>query len=327
MYYSDKISSLKDLFACDNITLTEDSLLVGAITYPIINDVIILLPDSKLPAAMKKCAYSDQDETYFSQEIQYSFGEEWKTFSDISSDHERIFRQYFDLVELSSLSDHRVCDLGCGIGRWSYFLVNKCRELILLDFSEAIFVARNNLRNANNVIFFMGDINELPFKDNFADLIFSLGVLHHLPNNALDVIRNLHKYAPKLLIYLYYALDNRPIYFKALLAFVTKSRKLLFRIRNPLFRMFFTFMVALLVYKPMVCLGMILKPFGLARHIPLYEGYRGMSFRGIRQDVYDRFFTSIEQRFTKKEIALLEDSFSEIIISSELPYWHFLCKR
>jgi hypothetical protein len=61
--------------------------------------------------------------------------------------------------------------------------------------------------------------------------------------------------------------------------------------------------------------------------IPLYEGYRGNSLKRIEQDVYDRFFTQIEQRVTRKEIMSLKDTFSEIVISEGLPYWHFTCKK
>ena len=60
---------------------------------------------------------------------------------------------------------------------------------------------------------------------------------------------------------------------------------------------------------------------------PLYESYHGKTLERIRQDVYDRFFTRIEQRFTKKEIMTLKDAFSNVIVSNQLPYWHFLLKR
>ncbi len=47
----------------------------------------------------------------------------------------------------------------------------------------------------------------------------------------------------------------------------------------------------------------------------------------ILQDVYDRFFTRIEQRFSRRQIETLHDSFGRITVSAELPYWHFLCER
>ena len=64
-----------------------------------------------------------------------------------------------------------------------------------------------------------------------------------------------------------------------------------------------------------------------ATKVPFYSIYGHMNLGRIRQDVYDRFFTRIEQRVSKKEILKLSDTFSEIIVSDGLPYWHFLCRK
>ena len=68
-----------------------------------------------------------------------------------------------------------------------------------------------------------------------------------------------------------------------------------------------------------------MRPFNLSQFVPLYEGYHGKSLARIRQDVFDRFFTNIEQRFSKKQIEKLNDTFGDIVVSENLPYWHFLC--
>ena len=78
---------------------------------------------------------------------------------------------------------------------------------------------------------------------------------------------------------------------------------------------------------PFIYLGKILKPFGLSNYAPLYEIYNGKSIQRIKQDVYDRFFTRIEQRVTKKQIMTLNDSFQKITVSDHLPYWHFKCEN
>jgi hypothetical protein len=83
----------------------------------------------------------------------------------------------------------------------------------------------------------------------------------------------------------------------------------------------------LFFYLPFIILGSILRPLGKSQLVPLYEAYHGKTLERIRQDVYDRFFTRIEQRFTKKEIMTLKDAFSNVIVSNQLPYWHFLLKR
>jgi SAM-dependent methyltransferase len=330
-YYSNKIESLKDIFGTEDIVLEKQNIIVKGHSYPVIDDVVILLDPSQYPPSVSRLLNSSPNTskkitTDFSEDIQFTFGAEWLTYPDIMPEHEDEFALYFDLINISDLKGMRVCDLGCGIGRWSHFLKDKCHELILLDFSEAIFAARKNLKGSENAIFFMGDIKRLPFRKSFADFLFCIGVLHHLPVNALEEVKALKKYAPTILIYLYYALDNRPFYFRLLLEMVTSIRQVVSRIKTPSFRNGFSSFTAWTVYLPLVYLGKIVKPFGLSRFIPIYEAYNGKRVHRIKQDVYDRFFTSIEQRFTRKQILELNKEFDKVTISDHLPYWHFKCE-
>ncbi len=332
MYYSNKIASLKDIFGTDDLVLKDDSVIVGEKVFPIINDVIIVLEPSKFPDAVREKIPLNNIEKnkrspMFAKDIQFTFGAEWKKYSSILPEHQDEFRLYFDLVNLNTLKNLRVCDLGCGIGRWSFFLQDKCRELVLIDFSEAIFVARNNLRHCDNAIFIMADLSCLPLKDKFADFLFCLGVLHHLPINALEEARMLKRYAPVILIYLYYILDNRPLSYRFLLFLVTAVRTFVSKIRKSVFRAVFVELISIFLYYPLIILGKIFNIFGCGRFIPLYEGYNGKGLKRIRQDVYDRFFTRIEQRFSRKEILALKDTFDSVVISEKIPYWHFLCQK
>ena len=77
--------------------------------YPIKNDVIV-------------CDISLSSE---SNDIQTSFGEEWQRFDKIEPEHESEFDMYFSQVDLGSLNNKVVCDVGCGMGRWSWILLNK----------------------------------------------------------------------------------------------------------------------------------------------------------------------------------------------------------
>jgi SAM-dependent methyltransferase len=294
--------------------------------------VIILLEPARLPEGVRRrIGFADpggaSDPPEFARDIQHTFGEEWGRFPAVLPEHREEFARYFDLVDIGGLAGKRVCDLGCGIGRWSHFLRGACRELILVDFSEAIFVARGNLRSADNVLYFLGDLKSLPFRDDFADFLFCLGVLHHLPTDALDEVRSLSRCAPELLVFLYYALDNRPESWRMLLSLVTRLRLLLSRVRNPAARSAVTWLLTLTVYLPLVGLGHALRPLGLSHLVPLHDFYRGKSVERIRQDVYDRFFTRIEQRFTRRQILSLASTFGEIFVSEHPPYWHFLCRR
>jgi len=332
MYYTNKLDILMDIFGSEDTKVELECLTVNDKSYPIINDVIILLDPALYPESLLKrikmekriIPTSDQE---FAEDIQYTFGEEWQEFSKIMPEHKKEFSQYFDLSNMSDLKNKRICDLGCGIGRWDYFLKDHCKELILVDFSEAIFVARNNLKDADNVLYFMGDLKRLPFRDDFVDFLFSLGVLHHLPGSALEEVRSLKKYASQILIYLYYALDNRPFYFRVIFMLATRLRLWTASVRNSKFRNIFSWVGVLFFYLSFIILGSILRPLGKSHLVPLYESYHGKTLERIRQDVYDRFFTRIEQRFTREEIMTLKDTFSNVIVSNQLPYWHFLVKR
>ena len=337
MYYSDKTESLQDIFGTPLVRVEPGRVCVGQRSFPVVDDVIILLEPSCRPAGLAARIAAATETTAepaapaplagdFAGDIQFTFGEEWQRFPSILPEHEREFDLYFDLVDIPALAQARVCDLGCGIGRWSHHLDGKCRELVLVDFSEAIFVARRNLAGASRALFFMGDLRQLPFRDGFADFLFSLGVLHHLPNPALDEVRALARFAPTLLIFLYYALDNRPRAWRFALTLVTHLRLAVATIKGRHERSLVTWAILLLLYLPLIGLGKALRPTGLARYVPLYEFYHGKSLPRIRQDVYDRFFTRIEQRYRRDEILALRDSFREVRISGEMPYWHFLCR-
>lgn len=314
MYYADKVQALQEIFGVRDIEVKADRVRVGEVEYPVADDVIDVMAAPRNPVQ-------------FAEDIQYTFGAEWRQHGQILPEHAAEFAQYFDIVNLGSLKDARVCDLGCGSGRWSSFLKERCRELVLVDFSDAIYVARHNLRGADHCLFFKADVLSLPFADDCVDFVLCLGVLHHLPVPCLDTVRRLRRLAPRLLIFLYYALDNRPWFFRGLLRLVNVARRNLSRIRSPLFRKAFALFGALAIYRPLIALGTLLRPLGLGSSVPLYEVYRGKSVRRIQQDVYDRFFTRIEQRVSRAEIDELRRDFGEVRISSGLPYWHFLLTR
>ncbi|OGQ09254.1 MAG: hypothetical protein A2138_17615 [Deltaproteobacteria bacterium RBG_16_71_12] len=326
----DKRAILQDLFGATAIDVQSDAAVVDGTRYPIVDDVVILSsPDTRTPYVQQRLhdARDANRSAAFALDIQATFGREWEAYAQILPEHSLEHRRYFDLVDLDALGDARVCDLGCGSGRWASFIAGRCREIVLVDFSDAIFVARKNLANADNALFFMGDLTDLPFRDDAFDLLYCLGVLHHLPTNCLDEVRRLSRLARRLLIFLYYALDNRPVHYRVLLAGVTVARKVLSRIEDDAVRAAIARGGARFIYEPLVRLGEAMETFGLGHQVPLYDAYHGQSRARIEQDVYDRFFTRIEQRVTRLEILDLLDTFAGVVVSEKIPYWHFLCTR
>jgi SAM-dependent methyltransferase len=329
-YYADKTDALKRLFAAHLIEVRSNQLVLDDRTYPIINDVIVALaPDRYPPSVAHHLSVSKaptRDES-FSDEIQRTFGIQWQKFNEIMPEHKREFASYFDLVDITALENSVVLDLGCGMGRWSYFLARSCAAIVLVDFSEAIFAARRTLSDHPNAIFVMADIHALPFGRDSADFAFSLGVLHHMPTDALQELSALRALAPRFLVYLYYALDNRPVYFRWVLSLMNAARSVLGGLRNEMVRDLLVLIATILVYLPLAGLARALHPVGLDRYVPLHT-YQRSSFRRIRQDAYDKLMTRIEQRFSRKQIEALEGiSFSKVSVSDHEPYWHFLCER
>lgn len=326
--YAAHRETLRDLFGARQVEVEPGRVVVDGKSYPVLDGVIILLDPSDWPPYVRDRLGTGPEERTgpLAKDIQFTFGAEWTRFPRILPEHEAEFAQYFDLLPPEELRGQRVADLGCGIGRWSYFLRREARELILVDFSEAIFAARRNLVDPPHALFFLGDLQRLPFRADFADTIVCLGVLHHLPTPALEEVKRLKRYAPRLLVYIYYAVDNRPEHYRVLLRGITTLRRFLARQRSPTVRDAVTWILAVGLYCPLIALGTLFSPLGMGRHVPLYEGYRGKGLDRIRQDVYDRFFTRIEQRVTRAEILALRSDFQRVEVSDRLPYWHFVCE-
>jgi SAM-dependent methyltransferase len=328
-YYHDKVQVLQRVFG-PQTRVTDDHIVVAGREFPVYQDVILALPPNQYPQHLRRLRVSAEggavEATRYARDIQDTFGAEWTTFADILDEHRQEFGQYFDIVDLDQLADATVADLGCGAGRYASQLVGRCGQLVLVDFSEAIFVARNNLRRSD-AVFILADLVDPPFADDAFDFAYSLGVLHHLPVNALDALRNLRRLAPRFLIYLYYALDNRPRYYRLLLSLVTRLRRVLAGLTDERVRSSLTTLIAATVYWPLARLGSLLAPVGLDRRVPLADFYRGKSWGRLRQDAYDRFFTRIEQRFARADCLGLTDRDWSVRVSDGLPYWHFLYER
>src|SRR6266481_427245 len=142
------------------------------------------------------------------------FGQEWSKFTQEGlsrAERAEVFRKYFSLVDWAK-KPQRALDMGCGSGRWAVLVAPLVGELVAADASsEALRVAQRNIQ-ASNVSFVESTPETLPFPDRHFDLIFSLGVLHHVPDTGSAIRSLAAKLVPggSLLLYLYYAFDNRP---------------------------------------------------------------------------------------------------------------------
>jgi len=264
-------------------------------------------------------------------DVAAGFGHEWSTFrqgeAELSpSDRQAIFDSYFRIFPWNELPSNPVgLDVGCGSGRWSTMVAPGVGHLHLLDASaDALAVARQNLAGAQNASFHLASVGNIPLPDNSLDFAFSLGVLHHVPDTA-EAIRAVAaklKAGAPFLVYLYYAFDNRPAWFRAIWRISNVFRLVISRL-PPKMKLAVSQLIAVTIYWPLARLAAILERLGLASsQIPL-AAYRHRAFYVMRTDAYDRFCTRLEQRFTRKQIEdmLLSAGFHEIQFSDEIPYW------
>ncbi len=257
------------------------------------------------------------------------FGDEWMRMpqDNLSVDEQTgIFSDYFDIFPWNFLPHGSVgADIGCGSGRWAKLASEKCAQLHAIDAStQVIEVARGNLSNQKNIVFHHASVGELPFPDASLDFAYSLGVLHHVPDHAAairEIARTLKPGAP-FLVYLYYAFDSRPLWFRALWYASNLMRVLISRLPHGL-RYVICQILALIVYWPLARTGAVLEKMG---HMPdswPLAFYRDKSFYTMRTDALDRFGTRLEKRFTRVQIkVLLEQSgFNEVRFSDKPPFW------
>jgi len=260
------------------------------------------------------------------------FGREWSTFrqdSDHLSQQQRqaIFDDYFRIFPWHLLPARGGVglDVGCGTGRWSVQVAPRVQHLHLLDPSaEALSVAKDNLRGMNNVSYHLGSVAAIPLPPKSLDFAFSFGVLHHVPDTeaAIAAISDKLKTNAPFLIYLYYALDNRPIWYRLLWRITDFARLVVSRLPHPL-RLVISQTVAALIYWPLARVARFMSWQGRSASALPLSYYADKSFYVMRTDAYDRFCTRLEKRFRRSEIErmLTRAGFKDITFSSKQPFW------
>jgi SAM-dependent methyltransferase len=263
------------------------------------------------------------------------FGDEWERFDQRaveSRELDELFSQYFAAFDWSRLSEKAEgFDLGCGSGRWAARVAPRVGRLHCIDASaKALDVARRTLAAHANCVFHHASVDELPLADATMDFGYSVGVLHHVPDTGAalrDCVRKL-KPGGQFLVYLYYAMDNRPLWYRGLWRLSDALRVSLARLPFAI-RYGVSQAVAFLVYWPLARLAALAERLGLpTSNVPL-AFYRHRSLYTMRTDALDRLGTRLERRFTRSEVrALMEDAGLEaVVISDGPPHWCAVGRR
>jgi len=256
------------------------------------------------------------------------FGDEWTRFDQTGmseEDTKRLFDGYFSVFPWDDVPKNAVgFDLGCGSGRWAKLVAPRVGKLHCIDPSVAIEVARKNLRTLANCEFHQAGVGDIPISDQSMDFGYSLGVLHHIPDTRAALAACVSKLKPgaPFLLYLYYAFDNRPVWFRMIWQVSDWIRRVVSLMPLGL-RYAVSQVMAALVYWPLARSAKLAENLGAnVNNLPL-ASYRNCGFYVMRTDALDRFGTRLEQRFTKLEIKKMMESagLENITFSEENPFW------
>ncbi len=257
------------------------------------------------------------------------FGDEWRAFDQAKLEDgelDALFAQYFAVFPWERLGPDAVgFDLGCGSGRWAKRVAPRVGTLHCIDASrDALAVAERNLAGTGNCVLTHASVDALELPPASMDFGYSLGVLHHVPDTeaGLRACARLLRPGAPLLVYLYYAFDNRPGWFRIIWRGSDVARRAIARL-PPRARYATSQVLALAVYLPLARLARLIEARGRSvERLPL-SSYRDKSFYTMRTDVLDRFGTRLERRYTAEELKqLMEDAgLRNVVVSREWPYW------
>lgn len=257
------------------------------------------------------------------------FDFEWTRFATVGTPELReIFDRYFDLVPASAFAaDRVVLDAGCGAGRWAYEVARRGPRVIAVELGTSVELAHRNTRHLGRVACVQADIRALPVAPRAVDWAYAVGVLHHFAETQPALARIVEAVRPGglVLVYVYYALDNRGRGYRSLFAIVDAVRRVTSRLPRTLV-MACAYLAAAAVYWPLARLSRLLARVGLhdlGRSLPL-AFYRDCSFQMMVNDSLDRFGTRFERRYTRRSVVELMHvaGLSDVRLSPNPPYWH-----
>jgi len=228
-------------------------------------------------------------------ETQERFGYQWTNFSDVYPEFEAHFQRLVYPLTPADFAGKLLLDAGCGYGRYALCAAKYGARVVGMDFSEAIYAARQ-VTQTTNIHLVRGDILNLPLQPAF-DMAMAIGVLHHLPDplQGLENIAALVKPGGMVVLWLYSAargLSN---------LFLEQLRRLIRPMPNRALHL-----LTLLLAVPdfIVAKGLKILPadvFGpfIPTHFQLYAD---LPFRASWADWFDRLGAPIRHYYTQDEL-------------------------
>jgi SAM-dependent methyltransferase len=222
------------------------------------------------------------------------FGYEWHEYAELRPEYEEQFRRWTVLLPPAEWRGRSFLDVGCGMGRNSYWAVKwGAAPGLAIDIdSRSLEAAKRTLAASPNIAVETRSAYEVGERDRF-DIVFSIGVIHHLaePETALRNMVTAAKPGGRVLIWVYGLENNRWIVW-----LINPLRKALLS-RLPIG------LVHHLSLYPAAVLWLALK-LGLGR-IAYLKLMRSWTFRHLRSVMFDQMLPRISNYWSKAEVERL----------------------
>lgn len=287
-------------------------------TYPIIGGIPRMLPDAlrHLTAAYHVdffTRYADRLQPSPPEERQpqnrwwraegrtvRSYSYQWRKFKEMFPHWEQVFVDSIAPVTPDFFSGKMGLDGGCGFGRSLFYSATYGAEMIGLDLSEAIEAARENTRQFDKVHLVQGDIFHPPVRRASLDFVYSIGVLHHLPDPKGGFLSLQRLVKPGGPVFIWVYLRGRGRQIAAFTAMRAISTRMPLRLLNVA-----TLGLAAAHWLLWIAPFKIFTRMGatrLANRIP-FAFYARYPFRTLHTDWFDGLSVPLQRYYRREEIA------------------------
>lgn len=225
---------------------------------------------------------------------QASFGYEWTEFADYGVDN---FSEFIKPLEQGAFHQTFGLDVGCGAGRHAKHATSLGAEVVGMDLSHAVDSAVRNNKDNPSTHFVQADVLNLPFRPHVFDFIYSLGVLHHLPDPERGFQRLIPSLKPggSMFIWVYQRTTRKQ--------WLEQARRITTRMPFLLVKGL-AWAATVIDYGLAVNLYRVLKSIpAVERHAPLrIKEYAQYDFHSSYTDWFDRLSAPVSHFYSEHEI-------------------------
>jgi SAM-dependent methyltransferase len=227
------------------------------------------------------------------------FSEQWTNYTDNSGwfgSPELLEDVLKPFVTLDDLRGKTVAEIGCGNGRFLKTMSSVAKRVYGIEPGDGVLNAQKYNASFDNVSVIRASVYEIPKIDPL-DHVFSIGVVHHLPDpqRALEIMRDLLKPGGRCTIWVY-GKEGNELY----LATFGNVRKLTTKLPHQALHAFSTALVPPLRAYIAAC-----RVLPLPMHAYMRRVLRPLDLAGLRVNIYDQLNPTIAEYWTEGEVRSL----------------------